>query len=848
MSLTRVEALRRAELLTVHRYRIELDLTLGEDVFGSATLVRFGCSEPGTATFIEIHSETLLGVVLNGVDIPAAAEGSRIELNNLQAENELLIRANLPYSRTGEGVHRFTDPADGQTYVGAYGGSDVSQHVFACFDQPDLKAVLEVSAIAPPDWTVVSNGLLAARDAAADRWSFAPTPPLSPYLFVLVAGPLHSVTSEHAQLPFALYSRASLAEQLDAQAPQIFAITHACFDRYAELFDEPYPYDSYDQAFVPGLNWGAMETPGCVTFRDELLFQSAVTGTEEQSRAMVIAHEMAHMWFGDLVTMRWWDDLWLSESFAEYMGFEVTGQLGAFSDPWTDFAMARKTWAYDADQRPTTHPVAPAAEDVGDTDAAFANFDGISYAKGASVLRQLAAWLGDEAFQAGINHFITRHRFASATHDDLFDSLALTSGLDVHAWAAEWIRTSGVERLSTATTAAGNFVVRRQGSRPYRLSVQTFISDTEASLQAAEVLPVDISTDETLLPLPAADPKTADRNTAVMLNVSDENYCKLRLDADSWATLSGALSSIPQPITRAVLWTTARDMVRDGDLPPTEYIDLVGRQLPLEVDPAIVRSVLAAARYEVIDWYLLDAERDESLAVIAEVCARLRAASATSAAGTAGSDLRLVALRVLIDSLTSSDSVAQLPGWLAAGRVPDGPVLDPDLRWRIQLRLAVLGARSADDITAELQRDRSSIGHEGALRCRAARPDLEAKEAAWSSMFARTAESGQLSARQFTAAGQGLWWPEQRSLTSELVPRFFPAAAETAQRRGPQIAKILGNSAFPRHAASGATLAALDACLSDPSLSPALRRHFTDRMDDLGRALFILRSPRGQLL
>lgn len=362
----------------------------------------------------------------------------------------------MRYSRTGEGMHRFTDPTDGETYVYTQLFMEDVQRVFAAFDQPDLKSVFELTVTAPEGWTVLGNAV--AEHRGDGHWALAATPLISTYLVAVAAGPWHSVTTEHAGLPFGIHCRRSLAPYLDTDADEILDITRACFDRFHEKFDEPYPFDSYDQAFVPEFNAGAMENPGLVTFRDEFIYRSAVTDTERQTRGMVIAHEMAHMWFGDLVTLAWWDDIWLNESFAEYMGYQTLAEATRFTDTWVDFGVARKGWGYDADQRPSTHPVAPDPAAVPDTASAMLNFDGISYAKGASALRQLVAWLGEKDFLAGINTHFARHKFANATLADFIDNLASATDRDVHAWADAWLRTTGVDTLTPASrspTATG---------------------------------------------------------------------------------------------------------------------------------------------------------------------------------------------------------------------------------------------------------------------------------------------------------------------------------------------------------------------------------------------------------
>ncbi len=474
-ALTYSEAQERSRLIDVLGYRVELDVTGGDDVFGSVTVVRFGCRTPGAGSFIEISPARLRRVVLNGQDVdPATLTGNRLPVTGLRAVNELRVEADMPYSRTGAGLHRFTDAADGETYLALHGGLDNAQRVFAAFDQPDLKAVTTAAVAAPARWTVIGNGL--ARPAGGGRWELAATPPISTYLFALVAGPYCSIRAEHHGIPFGLHARQSLADHLRRDAAEILGITRACFDRYREIFTEPYPYDSYDQVFVPELESGAVENPGCVTFRDEFLFPAAVTRAERQTRGMVIAHEMAHMWFGDLVTMRWWNDVWLSESFATYMGFQVLAEATAFTGTWTDFALATKTRGYDADQRESTHPVAPDPRDVPDTDAARSSYDDISYAKGASALRQLVAWLGRPAFLAGINDYIARYRFGSATLPDLLGCLSRASGTDAGDWAGHWLRGSGVDTLTVARPEPPGRVgcISHVGGRPHRVWVGVY--------------------------------------------------------------------------------------------------------------------------------------------------------------------------------------------------------------------------------------------------------------------------------------------------------------------------------------------------------------------------------------
>ncbi|WP_431330863.1 aminopeptidase N [Streptomyces sp. IPPR8] len=821
--LTRDEAQTRASLLDVHHYAIDLDLTRGDETFDSRTVIRFTvrAETADTDTFVEVKPAELRTVTLDGHPLdPAALDENRLALKNLTpGEHELRVDAAMRYSRTGEGMHRFTDPADGETYVYTQLFLDDVQRVFAAFDQPDLKAVFDLTVTAPEGWTVLANGI--TEHTGDGHWKAATTPRISTYLVAVAAGPWHSVRTEHRGLPFGIHCRRSLAPHLDADADELLEVTRGCFDRYHEKFTEPYPFDSYDQAFVPEFNAGAMENPGLVTFRDEFVFRSAVTDTQRQTRAMVIAHEMAHMWFGDLVTLKWWDDIWLNESFAEYMGYQTTAEATRFTDTWTDFGVTRKPWGYDADQRPSTHPVAP--ENVEDTASALLNFDGISYAKGASALRQLVTWLGEKDFLAGINIHFERHRFANATLGDFIDSLAAATDRDVHAWADAWLRTTGVDTLTPRITGDNGdraLTVDHTGSRPHRIAVGLYDRDLtdEGRLTLRSRLDVDV---------PQSEPRPIGKRPALaVLNDGDLTYAKIRFDTESFQALRTGLAGLPDPLTRAVVWNALRDAVRDGDLAPTDFLDIARTHLPHERDLALVDGVLTFAGTQVADRYVTPGQRPAALSTLTDLCRDL--IRRTEDGDHPG--LRLIAVRHRIATAAHPDTIA---AWLADGTVPGGPELDPELRWRILTRLAVLGATDEAAIAAELAADPSATGREGAARCRAALPDPEAKTRAWEAMFA----TDDLSNYLFTATAQGFWQPEQADLVRDYVPRYYAEAVAVAARRGPAIADAAGRWAFPAHAVDTDTLRLGRQCLDDAEPIPALRRKLTDQLDDLARAL-----------
>jgi aminopeptidase N len=830
-SLTRAEALARAAVLDVDAYEVDLDLTAGAERFGSRTTIRFA-AEPGATTFVEVKPAQLRSAALNGTPLdPASLADGRLPLSGLAAVNELVVDAEMAYSNTGEGLHRFVDPADGAVYLYMQAFLDDAQRVFACFDQPDLKAVFTVAVTAPPDWVVAAN-TAPVQPAADGRWRFAPTRPLSTYLVSLLAGPYHVVSDEHDGVPLALYCRGSLAEHLDADAAELFDITRACLDRYHELFDVRYPFGPYQQAFVPEFNAGAMENPGLVTFRDEFVFRSAVTDSEREQRATVIAHEMAHMWFGDLVTMTWWDDLWLNESFAEYLGTRVTAEVTRYAEAWTTFAMQRKAWGLRADQRPSTHPVAPA--DVADTEQALLNFDGISYAKGAAVLKQLVAFVGDEAFLAGLNEHFAAHAFGNATLADLLGALSKASGRDLSAWADAWLRRPQVNTLRTEAERAGDGAYARvcvvQSAppayptlRPQRVGVGLYDHRADGAVIRRRRVEVDLDPARdgarTELPELAGEPAAG----LLLLNDGDLTFAKIRLDPASAGAVPMMLPLLKDPLARAVVWAATLDEVVDAERPVAELVTLVLAALPVESEVVIVEDVLRMTR-TLVDHYPAPETRPAALELVAQACDRLM----TSA--EPGGSRQLAGARGLVGA---SVDPARLRGWLDGDAVPPGLAIDTDLRWLILYRLVVLGAAGVAEIDAQLADDRSATGEQWAARCRAALPDPAAKERAWAAVVG----DATLSNRLVEATAAGFWQAEQLRLTQPYAQRYFADMPAMMRIRSGWNAERIATAAYPGLVVSESTRELAAELLARADLPPILRRVVTDADDDMRRAL-----------
>ena len=835
-SLTRDEAAQRAAAIHVTGYELDFDLTTGDRVFRSVSRIRFAVTADATTTFVDIRPDRLIRATLDGADLEAAvADDGRMTLTALPAgSHELVVVADMAYTNTSQGLHRFTDPADGETYVYSALFLDQASRAYACFDQPDLKAPFTVTMTVDPRWVAVSNA--AGVQVSPGRWEFATTEPLATYFTVVAAGPYHRVEAVHDGIPLAVYGRASLAAHLDAQAPEILAITAACFDRYHELFGVRYPFGKYDQAFVPEFSAGAMENPGCVTFRDEFIFTSAVTDAEREHRAVVIAHEMAHMWFGDLVTMRWWDDLWLNESFANYLGYRVTAEATEFTGAWTEFAVGEKAWGYAADQRSSSHPVAPEA--IATAADALLNFDGISYAKGASVLRQLVAWLGDDAFLAGLRAHISAHAFGNATLADLLGALGAASGSDLTDWARAWLRTAGVSTLRPevrldsqgryeSVTIGQTAPATRPGSdpvlRPHRITVVTGSAGDGRALRRRDVVGVSVQGASTAVDALAGRPEA----DLLLINDGDLTYAKIRLDPASMSRLAVTLPAVGDHLTRALLWGAAWDMTRDSELPATEFISLCSAALTREDDVAIFAKVVEYAVDHAIDRYLPPGQRPAARQRLAAAC---RGALAGARAGSGG---QLVAARGLI-RCAGPDDAGWMRSWLDdPAAAPAGLVIDTDLRWALHEQLAARGALSDREIAAEYAGDRTLTGATHAARCRALRPDPEAKARAW----ARLIDDDSLSTRLLAATADGFWRAGQDAITGSYVQRYVTDMPGMARRRVPEVAGHVARLAYPRYEVSDAALARLSAMAAAPDLTPALRRELQDGNDDLARAL-----------
>ena len=835
-NLLRDEAVERARLLQVRSYDVSLDLrdagNVDQRTFRTRTEITFDCAEPGAETFIEVAADRIHSATLNGtpLDLTEWSPERGLVLPGLAAQNTLVVDADFLYSKSGQGLHRAHDPVDGSAYLYTQFETSDAQRAYACFDQPDLKAEFTFHVTVPASWQAVSNMPVVSEEVSGEHKTvhFAPSPRMSTYITAICAGPYHVVRDHHDGIDLAVYCRASMAEHLDAD--DIFGITKQGFDFFHEKFGIRYPLPKYDQLFVPEYNFGAMENFGCVTISEEhYLFRSKVTNFEYEQRANTILHELAHMWFGDLVTMRWWDDLWLNESFAEWASHWCMAEATRFRDAWTTFLAQRKQWGYRQDQLSSTHPV---YAEIPDVEAVKVNFDGITYAKGASVLKQLVAYVGEDAFVTGLRSYFEAHQWGNAIFDDLLAALEKASGRELRRFATDWLETAQVNTLRPEITVddSGNYTevaVRQEAPaehptlRTHRLAVGLY-DLTDGRLVRRERREFDISGERTVLS-ELAGTRAAD---VLLINDDDLTYAKLRLDDRSAATVRDHIAGFESPLPRALCWAAAWDATRDGELPTRHFVAQVVSGLPAEKDVNLVTVILRQAAMA-LGQYADPAWAPEGWRQLARV-----AADAVAAAEP-GSGLQLAWARAYAGAARDDADIAVLRGWLEGQGVPDGLVMDTGMRWTVLQSLVAAGAAGKAEIDAELERDPTVSGQVEAAKARALIATPEGKEAAWRELTTDTSLSNAIR----RALAMGFQHPAHVELTKPYAARFFEQVGQIWSEWDIDPAQVFVMLMYPSYQVSEETVAATDAWLAQPDHPAPLRRLVAEGKDGVLRAL-----------
>ncbi|TQJ51452.1 aminopeptidase N [Phycicoccus sp. SLBN-51] len=836
-NLTRDEAIARAALVSVDHYDVALDLTTSEKTFRSTTTVTFSSPEPGTSTFIDLIAESVQSITLNGEQLDPAThfDGVRIQLPELAGQNELTIDATALYMNTGEGLHRFVDPVDDEVYL--YSQFEVAdcRRMFAVFEQPDLKATYAFTVTAPSHWEVVSNSPTPeptpVRDGVA-TWAFEATPRMSCYITALVAGPYAVVRDEvetrKGTVPLGIFCRKSMLQHLDAD--NIFDCTKRGFAFFENEFDSEYPFAKYDQLFTPEYNMGAMENAGAVTINEIYVFRAKVTEAIIERRALTILHELAHMWFGNLVTMKWWNDLWLNESFAEWASTTCQAEATQWETAWTTFGTSEKAWAYRQDQLSSTHPIVAPIRDLEDVEV---NFDGITYAKGASVLKQLVAYVGREPFVAGLRAYFAKHAWGNTTLSDLLDELAATSGRDLDTWSKLWLETAGVNTLRpevevddqgvvTSARIVQTYAEGYETLRPHRLAVGLYAVQGDA-LVRTDRLELDVDGESTDIP------ELVGRAQPDLLLVNDDDlaYAKIRLDERSLATALAHPRGFQDSLPRALVLGAAWDMTRDAETPGRAFVDLVLASLPGETDSTLLRTLLGQLQTTVA-MYLAPEHRDESLARTVAALKEL----ATRA--EPGSDAQLQLVTAYAAMLTSAEDAAYARALLEGTEVLEGLAIDTEMRWTLLTSMAAAGAASEEEIRAERERDNTSTGREREARALAARPSAEAKAAAW----AAGVESDELPNSVLDATSLGFGRAVDPSVLQPYVEKYHAMLLDVWEKRTHAIAEGIVQQFYPAALASRELLEATQAWLDAHREAPAaLVRLVSENRDSIARAL-----------
>jgi aminopeptidase N len=860
-NLTRDEARTRAALVDVQSYDVTLDLTTGPATFGSTTTIRFTSRQAGAGTFLDLIAPTVHRVVLNGTELDPAdvVADSRIRLDGLAEQNEVVVVADAAYMKTGEGLHRFVDPVDDEVYLYSQFEVADSRRVFAVFEQPDLKATFAFTVTAPAHWVVVSNSPAVGdpvpveggvnHNGGAEQgtatWTFEPTPRVASYITAVIAGPYHHehgelTSSDGRTVPLGVYCRGSLAQHLDTG--NILEITRAGFAFYEEQFDFPYPFAKYDQLFVPEFNAGAMENAGAVTFLESYVFRSKVPEATVERRAVTILHELAHMWFGDLVTMRWWDDLWLNESFAEYASTLATAEATRWTSAWTTFSSLEKGWAYRQDQLPSTHPIAADIRDLEDVEV---NFDGITYAKGASVLKQLVAWVGQEQFFAGVRSYFAKHAWGNTELRDLLTELEATSGRDLSAWSALWLEESGVTLLRPeVSSAVGEDGVERITAlavtqevpeinpvqRPHRLVVGGYdlVADESGETRLERTVRVELDVDGARTEVPEL--VGTKRPDLLLLNDDDLAYAKVRLDERSLATAIAHLGHFTDSLPRTLVWAAVWDATRDGETPARDYVDLLLNNIAHETDSSVV-LVLLRQLHTALDLYVAAEHRPATEVAAADTLWTL----ATDA--PAGSDTQLQLVKAFAARASTPEQLDAVAALLDGGTRLEGLSIDTDLRWELLTSLVTGGRAGEAEIDAQLEADPTATGQRAAAAARAAVPTAGAKAAAW----AAAVDSDSLPNALQAATINGFGRVHDRALLRPYVAPYFEGLERVWAERTNEMAQNIVTGLYPTELADDETAdvaGATDAWLAaHPDAAPALRRLVVEARDGIRRTL-----------
>ncbi|NMM93763.1 aminopeptidase N [Bifidobacterium oedipodis] len=864
-NLTRIEAEERKAIIEapIH-YQVDLDLTVGAKNFGSTTLIRFN-AKPGSATFLDLIADEVSSITVNGrtVDPSVAFVDNRIELDGLEATNEVVVEAKCRYSNTGEGLHRSVDPSDGNVYLYSQFEVPDARRVYSVFDQPDLKATFDFSVLAPSSWIVTSNMPVASVDDDAREtldgtlgdkpnettklWRFETTPQMSSYLTAICAGPYAEWHTEYHNedgrtVPMAMYCRQALAEAFAKDVDYLFDITKKGFAFYAKTWGVPYPYAKYDQIYVPEYNAGAMENIGMVTIRDQYVFDSKVTDALAERRVVTVLHELAHMWFGDYVTMKWWNDLWLNESFAEFTSTLATAEATEWHDAWATFCSGEKSWALRQDQLPTTHPIVAPINDLNDT---YVNFDGITYAKGASVLKQLVFYVGREQFFQGIHNYLQKHAYANATLADLLDELEKTSGRDLKAWSAQWLEQSGINTIAADVTEAADGTIASlkltQTAAPeypvlrsHRLAIGFYNEDENSGkIVRTDRLELDVNGETTEV----AEAVGMKRPAFILVNDEDLTYTKLRFDEASLKFAEENLHRFDDALARAVTWLAFWDMTRDGEFPATRFVDMTLRLLAHETESTTFRYALACMSTTAHHYVAPDKRND----VLKHVAAELWKLANEAEAGS-DTQFQLVIAYLGYGEEGDAEFAANAHGLKNGTVTLPGLDIDNNLTWTLNQALTSVNEMSCEEVEAELAKKETTENREFALGARASQATADAKSWAWNEAL----HNPELTNMQLEAVARGFSSTPRPDLAEPYAKKYFDAVDWIWKNKTYHMAEALLNGLYPGYADPADLTELGDAWLEEHAdADNALKRLIVENVASSHRTLKVRRYNEG---
>ncbi|MFM1825429.1 MAG: aminopeptidase [Actinomycetota bacterium] len=840
LNITRNEAIQRASLVSEPVYRVSLELDGKGDTFSCFASINFKAIE-NSNTWIDLVSPKVESIWLNGeeLNVSEVFDGTRIQLQKLKQNNQLKIKAQCSYMNTGEGLHRHIDPVDKEVYIYTQFEVPDCRRVFPVFEQPDIKGVLNLTVKAPSKWTVISNTQTPNPKIIENDfsiWTFDETPKMSSYLYAICAGPYAKKTDVYegkfGSYPLAIFVRPSLSQYLDHE--EIFQVTKQGFKWFEDKFQIGYPFKKYDQVFVPEFNAGAMENVGCVTFRDEYIFRSRTTRTAYESRANTILHELAHMWFGDLVTMKWWNDLWLNESFAEWAAHWASTGATQYNEAWTLFHVQRKAWAYRQDQLPSTHPI---AANMPDLDSVYENFDGITYAKGASALRQLVAWVGEENFLKGLKNYFEKHAWKNTELKDLLNELSISSGRELDSWSKIWLESSGATLLRPEIEVDQNnlitkLVINQEPPsappgldpvlRPHRLALGVYEKQGEKLVRTKRI-EVDVVGDKTLI----KELEGTKRPDLLLINDDDLTYAKIRLDSHSLNTATKEIASIESSLSRALIWGAVWDMVRDAEVGTGKYLDLVLAGIEKETDIGLVQQVLMQCR-SAIDVFADRKNRKNYNIKLASGIEKLISLA------NPGSDRQLALVRTFSAVATTEEQVTKVAQILDGQLQIEGLLVDTDLRWALLRRLVVVGKRGEKDIEEELKKDDTVMGREHAAGAKAAMPSLEAKQKAWDQVI----NNENLTNSELHSILAGISYMDHEEVLKNFVDKYFDSVSSLWNARTHEIGQSLVTGLFPSTNINMDVVNKCDEFLEkNKDLAVGARRIVIEQRDSLARAL-----------